>query len=251
MNLFDLFYDKNNYTVCAYSIIIRGQSMNSILMQLHNNHQIWHGNNHHTNLATISSGDAALDDYLNGGFPQASVIEIQSINGIGELRLLMPLLTSQLGLRHLVFVTPPSNISSHMLASHGISGSQTIVLSSDVEKHTLWSVEQCLKSGCVGAIVLWHQQFTTAQIKRFKLSAQQGQATLIIIRQPIAHTMNLPVQLSLSLTPHQHGLLISINKQLGYWPKAPYLFDMRRHWPDLVVPKLPDNVVMLHQRQVG
>jgi len=226
--------------------------MNSILAQLHDSHQIWHGNNHHLISDSITTGDTGLDDYLHGGWPEASVIELQSINGIGELRLLMPYLASQAQSTRLVaFIAPPSQLGSQMLASNELDTSQVLVLYSQRDNDILWSVEQCLKSGCVGVIVLWHQQFTSAQIKRFKLAAEQGQASLIIIRHQPNLSLCLPVQLSLSLAPHQHGLMISINKQLGHWSKAPYLLDMRKQWPDLVTPVKPSNVIELSQRKVG
>jgi len=225
--------------------------MNSILMQLHDNHQIWHGNSHHIAMDTISTGDSSFDDYLHGGLPDASVIELQTINGIGELRLLMPYLASKSKSTRLIcFIAPPSAISSQMLLANGIAPHQVLVLSGQKGNDILWSVEQCLKSGCVGAVVLWHQQFSIAQIKRFKLAAEQGQSSLIIIRQQPSLSMCLPVQLSLNL-PHQHGLMVTINKQLGHWPKPPFLFDMRRLWPDLVTPSRSHNVIDLKSRHVG
>ncbi len=226
--------------------------MNSILTQLHNDHQIWHGNSHSTAVNTLTTGYSKLDKYLNGGLPDNSVIEIQSINGIGELRLIIPYLAQKAqAAKLLTFIAPPSNICSQMLASSGIEASQVLVLNTQKQQDTLWSVEQCLKSGCVGAIVLWHQQFTSAQIKRFKLAAQQGQASLIIIRPQPHLSLSLPVQLSLQLAPHAHGLMVTINKQLGFWPKAPYFLDMRKQWPDLAEQQKPSNVIELHQQKVG
>lgn len=226
--------------------------MNSILTQLHNDHQIWHGNSHRNVVEPVTTGYIELDSYLNGGFPDNSVIELQTINGIGELRLIMPYLAHKAqSTRLIAFIAPPSYICSQMLASNGIKAKQVLVLNTEKEDDTLWSVEQCLKSGCIGAIVLWHRQFSSAQIKRFKLAAQQGQANLIIIRPQPNLSLCLPVALSLKLAPHPHGLEVAVNKQLGYWPKAPYILDMRKQWPDLVEQEKPSNVIKLPQRKVG
>jgi len=226
--------------------------MNRILAQLHDNHQIWHGNNHHALSHNISTGDQQLDHYLSGGIPDASVIELQTINGIGELRLLVSFVASKAQSTRLIsFIAPPSDICSQMLANHGIDPQQVLVLCSEQGSDSLWSAEQCLKSGCVGVVILWHQQFSTAQIKRFKLAAEQGQTNLIILRQQQSFPCYLPVPLSLSLSPYQYGLKVTINKQLGHWSKPEFLFDMRQRWPDLVSSSKPSNVIELKPRKVG
>jgi len=59
------------------------------------------------------------------------------------------------------------------------------------------------------------------------------------------------VPLSLSLSPYQYGLKVTINKQLGHWSKPEFLFDMRQRWPDLVSSSKPSNVIELKPRKVG
>lgn len=226
--------------------------MNRILTQLQNSHQIWHGNNHHLLCDVLPSGYQSLDDFLSGGLPDNSVIELRTINGIGELRLFMPYIAQKtVNDRLAVFIAPPSSISAQTLASNDINPEQVLVLNSKQAPDMLWSAEQCLKSGCVGVAILWHQQFSNAQTKRLKLAALQGQASLIIMRQPTALVSPLPVPLSLTVSPDKHGLKIAINKQLGHWPKSPYSLDMRSQWPDLVEQDKPNNVISISKRKVG
>jgi len=226
--------------------------MNSILTQLYDNHQIWRGNNHDTLLEVQTTGYPSLDAYLCGGFPDNSVIELQSLNGIGELRLIMPYLAKKTAAeKRLIFISPPSTLSSQMLHSNQINPAHIVVLADVATNDALWSAEQCLKSGCVGVVVLWHQLFSSAQVKRLKLAAQQGHASLIIIRQKSALSLSLAVPLCLSISPDTLGLRIAIIKQLGHWPKAPFTLDMRRDWPDLVEQARPTNVISLNQRKVG
>ena len=122
-----------------------------------------------------------------------------------------------------------------MLASAGIALSQLVILSPKTAKEALWAAEQCLQSGCVTAVLVWQVPLKLALARRLQLAAEQGAASLVLLRRPAAG-LSLPVNLSLELKPHQHGLQLNVHKRKGGWPAAAFLLDMQQHWPALYPP---------------
>ncbi|NRA61435.1 MAG: hypothetical protein HRU25_11105 [Psychrobium sp.] len=103
--------------------------MNSILQQRHQQHKILFGIKQWPASEVISSGFDELDRQLDGGFPDNAVLELQTINGIGEIRLLMPMLRRKYqGDRLLIFISPPAVMCSQMLANSGITPLQVILI---------------------------------------------------------------------------------------------------------------------------
>lgn len=231
--------------------------MNKIIEKLQAQNKLWLANEHAilNTSSIISSGYDALDQKLGGGMPDNSVIELQTINGIGELRLLLPYLRAKIiEQKSIVFIAPPAQISSQMLLRQQIPLAQTLIVNSTDSAQSLWSAEQCLKSGCVGGVLLWQNYFSISQVKRLKLAAEQGAASLFILRGQPQLSLSLPVNLCLNLKPHPLGLTIKINKQLGRWPSSAFILDMRQQWPELTQsqPRQPisANVIQLKQRKI-
>jgi len=70
-----------------------------------------------------SSFYATLDAHLQGGWPETGLVELAcGLAGIGELRLLFPLL-AQSQARLQVWINPPAQLNEQALAHHGKSGS--------------------------------------------------------------------------------------------------------------------------------
>ncbi len=225
--------------------------MNTKLAGLIDGRKIWLGNQQQLVDDFCSTSYLLLDEKLGGGWPQYGVIELQTANGIGELRLLAPFLSAMTTTQQLImFINAPSIINSQMLAFNDIEPSAAVMINTNDDSQQLWSAEQSLHSGCVSTVVLWQQQFSSCQIKRLKLAAKAGGSRLIVIRPP--NQLNaLPVNLTLALMPSDNGLDITIKKQQGHWPQPMFTLDMSQQWPDLVTHRTYDNVITLAKRRVS
>lgn len=227
--------------------------MNSILNYLKNKRLVWqaHQNSRTTNVN--STGFSELDAELQGGFPQQGVIDVDTPMGIGELRLLMPnLLARQHDTERLmVFIAPPMQVNSEMLAEYGFNLQHVLIIHPDSRKQALWSAEQCLKSGCCHGVLLWHQGMEIHQVKRLQLAAEQGDALHIILRQPKQLSLSLPVSLGMRLRAHPQGLKVEITKRKGGWPSQPFTLNMSRHWPRLTLQPRPTNVLTFPHSKVS
>lgn len=207
--------------------------MSALLEQLTRRQLLWHGNSQHTAYQAVPSGYAELDQQLAGGFPATGLIDIQTGTGIGELRLLLPYLQQQQsGGRLLVFISPLAEPCADMLCAAGIVLSQLVIITPKTGKDALWAAEQCLQSGCCASVLLWQVPLKQAQARRLQLAAEQGAASLILLRRP-QQGLSLPVNLSIKLQPHRQGVLLSVQKRKGGWPAAPFLVDMQNRWPGL------------------
>jgi len=225
--------------------------MHTDLASLIDGRRIWLGSQQAITDDNQPTGYALLDKKLGGGWPQHGVIELQTANGIGELRLISPFLSAVTTTQQLImFINAPSIINSQMLAFNDIEPSAAVMINTQDDSQQLWSAEQSLHSGCVSIVVLWQQQFSSCQIKRLKLAAKAGGSRLIVIRPP--NQLNaLPVNLTLALMPSDNGLDITIKKQQGHWPQPMFTLDMSQQWPDLVTNRTYDNVITLAKRRVS
>ncbi|SEH80149.1 Uncharacterized conserved protein [Rheinheimera pacifica] len=207
--------------------------MSALLEQLARRQLVWQGNSQHTAYQAVSSGYAELDQQLAGGFPASGLIDIQTGPGIGELRLLLPYLQQQQSSgRLLVLISPPAQPCADMLCAAGIVLSQLVIVTPKTSKDALWAAEQCLQSGCCASVLLWQVPLKLAQARRLQLAAEQGAASVILLRRPM-DGLSLPVNLSIKLQPHRQGVLLSVQKRKGGWPAAPFLVDMQNRWPGL------------------
>lgn len=216
-------------------------NMNKVLKQLHRQGKVWRADQVKNVVETVDSGYQELNTQLNGGLPKQGVIEVQTLNGIGELRLFLPYLLNILQTelaqkqhsRQVVFIAPPAQVNALMLLKAAIPLENVLIITSQKPEESLWAAEQCLKSGCCFAVLLWQQFLAVHQIKRLKQAAVTGDAVQIIFRAPYNVDLALPVSLSLALQPQKTGLTVHIKKQLGGWPCKPFLLNMHKQWPSL------------------
>ncbi|WP_240221248.1 translesion DNA synthesis-associated protein ImuA [Rheinheimera hassiensis] len=207
--------------------------MSALLEQLARRQLVWQGNNQHAAYQPVASGYAELDQQLAGGFPATGLIDIQTDTGIGELRLLLPYLQQQQSAgRLLVLISPLAEPCADMLCAAGIVLSQVVIIAPKTSKDALWAAEQCLQSGSCASVLLWQAPLKLAQARRLQLAAEQGAASLILLRRP-QEGLSLPVNLSIKLQAHRQGVLLSVQKRKGGWPAAPFLVDMQNRWPGL------------------
>ena len=198
------------------------------------------------------TGFAELDQALAGGWPQTGVIALQYIPGIGECRLLMPALRqlSQPDNRLLVFIAPPWPLNAEMLCEQALDLTNVLMLAPPDKHAGLWSAEQCLKSGCCAAVLLWSDNLQLHQVKRLQMAAQQGGALQILLTQS-ANLQGLPLSLALGLTPVSQGLEVRINKRRGGWPTEAFTVDFTHKWAKLTMRKKINNLRNFTQQEAS
>jgi len=103
------------------------------------------------------SGLAALDAVLPwGGFPRGALTELLlAHDGLGELGLLLPMLARLDASLPIVFVAPPYLPYAPALAAAGLAPERVMEVRTPPER-ALWAAEQCLRAGCCGAVLAWH-----------------------------------------------------------------------------------------------
>lgn len=199
-----------------------------------------------------SSFYSTLDAHLQGGWPQTGLVELAcGLAGIGELRLLFPLL-AQSQARLQVWINPPAQLNGQALAQHGISLSKTLLIRCQNPQHALWSAQQSLNSGCCSHLVLWAKNLTSPQAKRLQVAAKDNQALMFWLHpQPEPSTSALPVSARFSLAPLATGLRLKIHKYQGQWPQHPCQVDMHKLWPSLAMPTVATAPVPALKRNIN
>jgi cell division inhibitor SulA len=210
--------------------------MHPTISYLKNKNLLWQANHTQTIDNGQHTGFKELDEALKGGFPEYGVIDIRSLLGIGELRLLLPSILTRQQHRQTELVTliaPPMSINSEMLAEFGLALDQVMVVQPSLSKQVLWSAEQSLKSGCCHSVILWHASLSVKQVKRLQLAAEKGHCLLFIIRQPQQEHISLPVTLGIRLSPSRVGIKAQITKRKGNWSNNSFDVYMGAYWPEL------------------
>jgi len=139
---------------------------------------------------TVPSGRAALDACLpGGGWPCGKLIDLVPERiGSGEFELLLPVLAALTrNSQPVALVAPPLVPCPQALASAGLDLTRLLVIREP--RHAFWSAEQCLKSGLVGALVVWPPAGTKQErpIRRLQLAAERGSAPVFLCHAPGDH----------------------------------------------------------------
>lgn len=167
--------------------------------------QVWRGR-----AAPVPAGDqptglAALDAALpTAGWPDASVSEIlMPLDGVGELRLVLPALARLTqGNRPVVVVAPPYVPSAQGWRQRGLRLAQVhFVRAPDAE--VLWAAEQCLRSGACAAVLVWPKQADDRALRRLQVAAADGQALGFVFRdrRHLSNSSPAPLRLELATQP--------------------------------------------------
>ncbi len=154
----------------------------------------------------VSSGFSALDQELPGaGWPIGCVTELISReSGVGELRLLVPLL------RHLtrsdklvIFLAPPHIPYAPALSKFGIQLHRLLIVDAANAADRLWAVEQTLKSASFGALLAWLPQEKTRpeHLRRMQSAAAMAQGPVFLFRHLAAQYEPSPAPLRMLLWP--------------------------------------------------
>jgi len=179
----------------------------------------------------VPTGFSALDSELSGsGWPQGALTEILcDQQGIGELQLLMPALAkmSQQG-RWIAWIAPPHIPYAPALQMQGIDLKKILVVYPRAETDMLWTVEQALRSGTCGAVLVWPNSVDNKSLRRLQLAAEAGKSMGFLFRPHRYVMQSSPAALRLTLEMTQAGLAVNIIKRRGGWASGPLSVELRK-----------------------
>ncbi len=179
-----------------------------------------------------SSGFAALDAVLPGaGWPTGCLTELLCREaGIGELRLLVPLLQRLTQQRRFVILLAPPHIPyAPALASFGIQLDYLIIIQAPNAADRLWAVEQSLRSSGFGALLAWLPQQRTRpeHLRRLQVAAQSAGGPVFLFRELPAQFEASPAPLRLMLLPRPNPQLsVQVLKRRGPVIAQPLVLDL-------------------------
>lgn len=146
--------------------------------------QVWRGRAPEVPVGDQPTGWRALDAMLpTGGWPEASLSEILlPVDGIGELRLVLPTLARLTqAQRQIVIVAPPYAPCVAGWRQQGVDMRRVDIVNAG-EKDVLWATEQCLRSGSCAAVLAWPHHADDRALRRLQVAAATGQALAFVFR---------------------------------------------------------------------
>ncbi|MDP9108541.1 MAG: translesion DNA synthesis-associated protein ImuA [Pseudomonadota bacterium] len=174
---------------------------------------VWRGNQMGSHRAvTTPSGFAALDRELpNGGWPASVLIELLLAQpGIGELRLLAPVIAGLTQAKKTVILMAPPHIPfAAALTEMGIDLAHVILIQADKPADRIWAIEQTLKSASFGALLCWLPQCRADHLRRLQLAASSCEGLTFVLRPANAQHESSPAPLRLVCGPAPCGQLFA------------------------------------------
>ncbi len=138
--------------------------------------QVWRGQSTGLPDRIQPTGHVSLDAVLPaGGWPDAALSEILlAREGMGELQLLWPTLArlSSAGER-IALVAPPFIPYVPSWHAAGVDQQQLVMINASADQ-AMWAAEQCLRSGCFGAVLCWPQRADDRALRRLQVAAETG-----------------------------------------------------------------------------
>jgi hypothetical protein len=146
--------------------------------------QVWRGRAPEVPAGDQPTGWRALDAVLPaGGWPEASLSEILlPVDGVGELRLVLPTLARLTqDRRHVVIVSPPYAPCVAGWRQQGVDMRRVEIVAAG-EKDVLWATEQCLRSGSCAAVLAWPLHADDRALRRLQVAAVTGRSLAFVFR---------------------------------------------------------------------
>ena len=186
---------------------------------------LWRAGRMDTCIATTPTGHAALDGPLGGGWPRHGLTELLiPTAGIGELRLLLPLmhtLTREQN-RLIAWVDPPFLPYAPALEAAGIDLGRVLLIHSRSHGEALWALERACRSGHCSLVLAWldEHRLEPADTRRLQVAAHRGSTFTALFRPDSAAARPSMAALRLRLRPDlkDGALLVDILKRRGGWP---------------------------------
>ena len=165
----------------------------------------------------LSTGFSELDALLpDDGWPLNSLVEIITPRwGVGELKLLLPLLLQTTKKSHCaVWISPPYVPYAPAFHHHGVALENMIVLQEEtIGEHCLWVFEKILRTKTCGVAMAWPKQLPEKSVRRLQLAATQGHSLGIVFRNK--EVKSSPAAIRIRLTRLKAGLQVDILKARG------------------------------------
>lgn len=179
-------------------------------------------------LRAVPTGHRDLDQVLpGGGWPLGALSEILCARpGVGELRLVLPLL-AQLTRdgRAIAFVAPPCLPYAPALAQAGVALPRVLVIEPRDATDALWAVEQLLRARA-GAVLLWQTTpIDTTALRRFQLAAETGDGIGLLYRPLDTATQGSVASLRLRIVREQQRAQVEVMKCRGARPPQRYALN--------------------------
>lgn len=207
------------------------------------------------------SGFEQLNAHLPGsGWPTGMLTELITRHaGVGELRLLVPVLRqlTQAG-KVVILLAPPLIPYAPALASFGIDLDYLIIIQASNAADRLWAVEQTLKSASFGALLAWLPEHRTRpeHLRRMQLAAQTATGPVFLFRELQAqfHTSPAPLRLLLLPRPNEQ-ISVQILKRRGPVMATPMMLTLPRPTASiglkasLITPEVTTTLSTVHSRQ--
>jgi protein ImuA len=153
------------------------------------------------------TGHAALDAVLPwGGWPEASLTELLlPADGIGELRLLLPTLArlTRAG-RDIAIVAPPYLPYPAGWRQAGVDFAHMHLIDA-TPRDALWASEQCLRAGCLSAVLSWPMQADDRALRRLQVAADTGGVMGFVFRDARAERNPSPATLRIAIDSGASG----------------------------------------------
>jgi hypothetical protein len=179
------------------------------LQPLLDGRRLWRGQPAPRPASNEPSGHAALDAALvTGGWPEAALTEVLlPADGLGELRLVLPTLArhTQAG-RDIALVAPPYLPFPTAWLAAGVDLRHMHLIDADA-KQALWAAEQCLRAGCLSAVLCWPRSADDKALRRLQVAAETGHALGFVFRDQRAALNASPAALRLQVEPGQVRVL--------------------------------------------
>lgn len=175
----------------------------------------------------IPTGFEALDAELPGrGWPAGVLIELLlPQDGIGELRLLRPLLarppakSRRIGwAERIALLQAPHQVNAPGWLHLGVQASRLLHLQADHVADACWAAEQVLRADSCQALLMWQSSLRAGEhdlLRRLHVAAQAGQTLFFMLRPWSCARQPSPAPLRLMLQPARDGLEIGFLKRRG------------------------------------
>lgn len=136
-------------------------------------------------------------------------------HGIGEIRLLRPVLAALAKTKRVALLSPPFIPQTAAWSAANIDPDNLLLLKSTRTADTLWAAEQILLNGSCGAAVLWQHDVKADALRRLQLATQASETMFWLVRPASAQENPSPAPLRLVLSAATDGVHVHIAKRRG------------------------------------
>lgn len=190
---------------------------------------VWRGGSSREAAGALPSGIADLDAHLpGGGWPRGALTEILcEHDGLGELGLLVPAFASLTRARErIALIAPPYLPFAPAWAAGGVDPACLVRIDARVAEHG-WAGEQCLRAGCIAAVMMWLPSADYRQLRRLQLAAETGGSLGFAFRPASALSKPSPAALRLRVCADARTTRLDIVKCRGRFGSAGAALPLR------------------------